>query len=95
MLQVLIKGQKNQKDIDISVMSQMLIKGQEDLSSTCTQLNKSPQQQQVKPVQHGRHVINEDDVMIHRELGHGEFGTVNHGIWKNDGSKVRTTAGLL
>jgi len=64
----------------------MLIKGQEDLSTSCTQSNKSPQPERI--VQFDRHVISEDDVSIHRELGRGRFSHVDHGVWSNEGSKV-------
>ena len=70
---------------------QILIKGQEDLTSGvgCTQSNKSPPNGRVM-VQRG--LIGEDRLTVQRELGAGDFGTVHQGVWKNDdGGKVSST----
>lgn len=35
-----------------------------------------------------KHIINSDSISVNKELGIGEFGVVQQGVWTNDGERV-------
>lgn len=39
-----------------------------------------------------KHIIPADAIMVNKELGTGEFGVVQQGVWTNDGERVRVSA---
>lgn len=36
-----------------------------------------------------KHIIPADAIIVNKELGTGEFGVVQQGVWTNDGERVR------
>lgn len=36
-----------------------------------------------------KHIISSDSITVNKELGMGEFGVVQQGVWTNDGERVR------
>lgn len=36
-----------------------------------------------------KHIIPADSILVNKELGTGEFGVVQQGVWTNDGERVR------
>lgn len=37
---------------------------------------------------HNKHIIPADSITINKELGVGEFGVVQQGVWTNEGDRV-------
>lgn len=35
-----------------------------------------------------KHIISSDSITVNKELGMGEFGIVQQGVWTNDGERV-------
>lgn len=35
-----------------------------------------------------KHIIPADSILVNKELGTGEFGVVQQGVWTNDGERV-------
>lgn len=35
-----------------------------------------------------KHIITSDSISVNKELGIGEFGVVQQGVWTNDGERV-------
>lgn len=36
-----------------------------------------------------KHIIPAEAIIVNKELGTGEFGVVQQGVWSNDGERVR------
>ena len=36
-----------------------------------------------------KHIIPADSILVNKELGTGEFGVVQQGVWTNEGERVR------
>lgn len=36
-----------------------------------------------------KHIISAENIVVNKELGMGEFGVVQQGVWTNDGDRVR------
>jgi predicted Ser/Thr protein kinase len=34
-------------------------------------------------------IIKEEEIIVKKELGKGEFGVVKKGVWKNDGERIK------
>lgn len=38
-----------------------------------------------------KHIIPADSILVNKELGTGEFGVVQQGVWTNEGERVSNT----
>lgn len=49
-----------------------------------------PEHSEKSPVRvPSKHIIPAESIIINKELGTGEFGTVQQGVWTNDDNRVR------
>lgn len=50
-----------------------------------------PEEPQEKPPVKvpNKHIIPAEAIIVNKELGTGEFGVVQQGVWTNDGDRVR------
>lgn len=42
-----------------------------------------------------KHIIPADAILVNKELGVGEFGVVQQGVWTNDGERVLEFSSLI
>ncbi|XP_076180051.1 activated Cdc42 kinase-like isoform X3 [Ptiloglossa arizonensis] len=79
----------------LSKFKKMLLpKREEQISSALTML---PEERQDRPPIRvpNKHMIPADAIIVNKELGTGEFGVVQQGVWTNDGERIQVAIKCL
>lgn len=62
-------------------------KGEEQVASMLAMLpDEGPEKPPIKVP--NKHIIPAEAIIVNKELGTGEFGVVQQGVWTNDGERV-------
>ncbi|XP_076231959.1 activated Cdc42 kinase-like isoform X3 [Calliopsis andreniformis] len=79
----------------LSKFKKMLLPKREEQSSGA--LNMLPEERQDKPPIRvpNKHMIPADAIIVNKELGTGEFGVVQQGVWTNDGERIQVAIKCL
>ncbi|XP_036147683.1 activated Cdc42 kinase-like isoform X3 [Monomorium pharaonis] len=79
----------------LSKFKKLLLSKREEQSSTA--LGILPEERQDKPTVRvpNKHMIPADAIIVNKELGTGEFGVVQQGVWTNDGERIQVAIKCL
>jgi hypothetical protein len=64
----------------------ILLRKEEQVASLCTLPDELMEKPPVKVP--NKHIIPAEAIIVNKELGTGEFGVVQQGVWTNDGERV-------